>query len=243
MTHFVPAAPEVSDSPDETTAARVHRGHTHTTIRGDDLMINSVRRSRVRRGIASLAIGLVLVSACGGSATNSPPADDTNPFASITISLAPAASGPVTGHVGDTLTFFTFGGHDQVEATLVKVFDPAVPTDDSSLPAGAHWVGIELTIDNHSSDYMNESSQADATASDGTVLTTDDVYGSFSYPLSAFQGCTQTSEGEQDVQPYTHCESFVVPDGQSLTQVGVKVGGAEIFSSLVPTDQATWTVP
>ncbi len=205
-------------------------------------MINSVRRSRVRRQIVSLAIGLVLVSACGGTATNNPPTDDANPFASITISLAPQSGGPVTGHVGDTLTFFTFG-HDQVEATLVKVFDPAVPTDGSSLPAGAHWVGVELTINNHSSDYMNESSQADATASGGTVLTTDDVYQNTSYPLTTFQGCTQTSGSEQDVQPFTHCESFVVPDGQSLTQVGVKVGGAAIFSSLVPTDQAAWTVP
>ena len=151
----------------------------------------------------------------------------------------------MTGHVGDKLEFTGLGGVSQIDATLVKVFDPAVPTDTStsSMPSGARWVGVEITIDNHSSDIGGESSVLDAMASDGSTLTTDDVYQGFSRPIGAFQGCTQTSGSEQDVQPFTHCEAFVVRDGQVLVQVGAKVGGAEIFSSLVPTDQAVWTVP
>jgi hypothetical protein len=147
--------------------------------------------------------------------------------------------------VGDKLTFTEFGGVDSADATLVKVFDPATPTEASTqaLPSGARWVGVEIVIDNHSSDYMNQGSEVDGLLADGTRVTTDDVYQGFSRPIGAFAGCTQTSGAEQDVQPYTHCEAFVVPDGQSLTQVGVKVGGAEISSSLVPNDQAIWAIP
>ncbi len=156
-----------------------------------------------------------------------------------------AATGPAMGHVGDKLTFAEFGGVDSADATLVKVFDPATPTDASTqaLPTGARWVGVEIVIDNHSPNFQEQGSEVDGVTSDGSTITTDDVYQSASRPIGSFAGCTQTDGSEQDVQPYTHCEAFVVPDGQTLTQVGVKVGGAEIGSSLVPADQAVWAIP
>ena len=180
------------------------------------------------------------LSNAGGGAAVAPP-DDSG------AGSAPsdAATGPAMGHVGDKLTFAELGGFDSADATLVKVFDPATPTDASTqaLPTGARWVGVEIVIDNHSSDYMNQASDVDGLLADGTRVTTDDVYQSASRPIGSFAGCTQTDGSEQDVQPYTHCEAFVVPDGQTLKQVGVKVGGAEIDSSLVPADQAVWAIP
>ncbi len=167
----------------------------------------------------------------GGSGAAAPPSD-----------ASPAD--PVMGHVGDALTFAEFGG-DAVDATLVKVFDPATPTSGTTapLPSGARWVGVEVAVDNHSPHFQDQSSQVDGATADGSTVTTDDVYQGFSRPIGTFAGCTETDGSEQDVQSYTHCVAFVVPDGQTLTQVGIKVGGAEIFSSLVPTDQAIWAIP
>ncbi|HEY7937702.1 MAG TPA: hypothetical protein VID26_11305 [Candidatus Limnocylindrales bacterium] len=150
----------------------------------------------------------------------------------------------MTGHVGDKLTFAKLGG-DPVDATLVKVFDPATPTNATEAPLapGNHWVGVEVILNNQT-DYQSELSEIDAVTSAGDTVTTTDHYQSGDYVLGdGFAGCTQTAGGEQDTQPYTHCAAFVVPDGRTLAKVGVKVGGAEIDSSLVPSDQATWTVP
>ena len=70
-------------------------------------------------------------------------------------SSAPGAvsSGAATGHLGDKLTFDGGSPGEAFDATLVKVFDPATPTSASTqpLPSGAQWVGVEITIDNHSS--------------------------------------------------------------------------------------------
>lgn len=164
-----------------------------------------------------------------------------------TVGAGATANAPATGHVGDTLKFAEFGSHSEIDATLVKVFDPAVPVDASTtLPAGAHWVGVEMSITNNDSDISGQSSTVDATASDGSQLTTDQVYEGFSRPIGDFEGCTDNPDTEQDAQqgvPYTNCQAFVVPNGQTLKQVGLKVGGAEIYMSLVPNDQAVWLVP
>ncbi len=223
-------------------------------------MITRFRHAPARRAIAALAIGALLLSACGGTPAGtiapsagtgnqqlnpgSPPAGNANPFASIHITIPVASGAPVTGHVGDALTFYTYGS-DEVDATLVKVFDPATPTSSTTeaVPAGYRWVGAEVTMNNHSSDPQGESFVLDAIASSGTILTTDDVAGNLSYPINAFQGCTRTSDSEQDPHLSTHCVAFVVPNGQNLTQVGVKVGGVEIYMGLVPNDQATWSIP
>jgi hypothetical protein len=157
---------------------------------------------------------------------------------------AGSGAGPVTGHVGDKLNFLERTG-DAVDATLVKVTDPATPNDagEAPLATGVHWVGVEVTVDNHSSDAPSQASEFDATTSTGTTVTTADTYNGGSYVLGdGFQGCTQTSGSEQDVQPYTHCLAFPVPDGQTLTQVGVRVGGASIDAPGA-TDQAVWTIP
>ncbi len=221
--------------------------------------------NHLRRPVAALVVLVCLVTAaCSGAATNAPdagapsadvagqgggpsPAMDASASAAGDAGASPAASGPVTGHVGDTLTFPEFGGGDEIEVTLEKVFDPATPTSASTTaPKGARWVGLQITTVNHSPDLMNQSELVDGVASDGSALTTDDVYQGFSVPIGSFAECTQTAGGAQDVgvgQPYTSCPAFILPDGVTVSSVGVKVGGAEIFSSLVPTDQATWTVP
>ncbi len=215
------------------------------------------RSTTLARTCAAIAVLGLLTAACSNAPTGSTgglgtdgasgsgaPADSTPPDAGGAGSVPGASpSGPVIGHVGDKLEFIGFGGLSQLDATLVKIFDPAIPADKSTtpMPAGAHWVGVEITTDNPHP--AGESSVVDATASDGSILNTLDDYQGFSRPLGAFQGCTETSGSEEDAQPFTHCEAFAVLDGQVLTKVGVKIGGAEIYSSLVPTDQAVWTVP
>ena len=162
-----------------------------------------------------------------------------------TVGAGATANAPAAGHVGDTLKFAEFGSQSEIDATLVKVFDPAVPVDASTtLPSGAHWVGVEFSITNNNSDIAGQSSTVDATASDGSQLTTDQVYQGYSHRIGDFQGCV--SDVEEDATqgvPYTNCQAFVVPDGQTLKQVGLKVGGAEIYTSMVPIDQAAWLVP
>ena len=203
-------------------------------------------------GLAAAAVALILaacgsatVPGSGGQGTGG--AGQTPPTGGGDVPTpAGSSAGPVTGHVGDKLTFKLAGGFDTADGTLVKVFDPATPNNAAEAPLEAefHWVGVEVILDNHSTDYGSEASKIDGVTSAGTRITTDDSYQGGSYVLGdGFQGCTQTPESEQDAQPYTHCWAFPVPDGQTLTQVGVKVGGAEIDSSLVPTDQAVWTIP
>ena len=156
---------------------------------------------------------------------------------------AGSGAGPVTGHLGDKLTFPFLDS--TVDATLVKVFDPATPNDASEAPlaTGFHWVGVEVILDNHSSDFGSEASDIDGLASDGSTVTTTDSYQGGSYSLGdGFQGCTQTDGEEQEVEPYTHCEAFAVPDGKTLTQVGAKVGGASLDVPGAP-DQVIWTIP
>ena len=195
--------------------------------------------THVKNLVALLALGLALVAACssGAGTPTSQPANNT--FAPVLISF-PVASGTVTGHVGDKLTFLDYGG-DPIDVTLVKVIDPALPTDaQRERPAGAHWVGAEVAIDTHSA-IGADSEVLDATASDGTALTTDDVYKDTSYPIEDMQGCTEAID---DAPSGTYCVSFVVPDGMTVTKIGARVGGAEIHDdTLVAVDQATWTVP
>ena len=193
------------------------------------------------RRVLSVAAMTVALAACGGAGATNGGGQPTGAAGTSlppggTGSTAPAgsAAGPVTGHVGDKLTF-TSSGQAPVDATLVKVFDPATPNDNSEapLPSGSHWVGVEVTVDNHG-DYQNESSTFDAVTSAGSPAS--DTTGGATIG-DGFAGCTQTANDEQDSEVYTHCLGFVVPDGQTLTKVGVQVG------LVGPTDEATWTVP
>jgi hypothetical protein len=194
---------------------------------------------------AGLSIALTLaLAACSGGGTPTGSGDagsaTTVPVGTGDASSAPgaASSGAVTGHVGDKLTFNSSFG-DSFDATLVKVFDPATPSssDTQPLPSGARWIGVETTIDNHSSQAGNELMTVDGLASDGSVLTTLDDYQSFSRPIGQFQGCTGTTSGIESNVSYTECDAFVVPDGQTLVQVGFNI------AQLGTGDQATWTVP
>ncbi len=203
------------------------------------------------------ALAAVLLAACSASAgPTTPPVGGGASIAPGVAATAPgdpsaggggaqpAASGPVIGHVGDKLTYVKLGG-DQVTATVVKIFDPAIPTDASEapLPSATHWVGVEATVDNPT-DYSGEGSQFDGVTSVGANVTTNDPDQGGSYTLGdGFQGCTQTDGDPQDVERYTFCLAFPVPDGQTLAKVGVVTGGAELGGSPAPTDQATWTIP
>jgi hypothetical protein len=200
-------------------------------------------RAFVLRGLSvvALTVALAACGATGASGTGSTSSGAAGPTltAGGTVVATPAGSGAVTGHVGDKLTFAGTNVDLGFDATVVKVFDPATPTSASTeaLPSGARWVGVEITIDNHSPQAGSDSSAIDGMASDGTALTTDDVYQGFSRPIGEFQGCTETDPFSETDVPYTQCEAFVVPDGQTLTQVGFRI------NQLGETDQATWTVP
>jgi hypothetical protein len=201
----------------------------------------------VRRFLAAGAVSLA-VAACGGAApTNAGGQPAGGAGSSLPPSGAPAAAtsggsdaGPVTGHLGDKLTFKNFA-LDPVDATLVKIYDPATPKDASEapLPQSTHWVGVEVIV-NDQVDYQTDGGGLDAVTSAGNTVTTTDNYQGGSYVLgNGFAGCTQTNGNPQDVNPYTYCAAFPVPDGQTLVKVGINVTGAP----LVKTDQATWTVP
>ena len=200
-----------------------------------------------RRAAFTVILVLAVASACSGGAA---PSTASNPLLPGTLqpgataasaTAANATNGPVTGHVGDKLTFTEVGGAT-ADGTLVKIFDPVTDTDahPATLPPATHWVGVEMILDNHSPDYVGESSLVDATTSAGaTVLEGDPANGGSL--IYGFAGCTQTDGDEEDVQPYTHCYAFVVPDGQTITRIGVKVGESATFS--VGSDQAVWMVP
>jgi hypothetical protein len=188
--------------------------------------------------IALAACGAAASPTAGGQATGGSGAT-LQPGATAVATAGGTAAGAVTGHVGDKLTFPGTNVDLGFDATLVKVFDPATPTSSSTsaLPLGARWVGIEVTIDNHSPQAGNDSTNIDGKTSDGTAVATDDVYQGFSRPIGEFQGCTESTTFSETDTPYTQCEAFVVPDGQTLAQVGFEV------NQLGPTDQVTWTVP
>ncbi len=164
--------------------------------------------------------------------------------AAATQGSTPAAEGSAsaTGHVGATLTVTILGG-DKADVTLVKVVDPATVTDaNNAAPAGARWVGLEITTVDHSSDAAGQQVLVDGMGSDGKPLTTDAVFQGFAHEIGAFRECTSPGSTMDADQPNTICPAFLVPVGVTLTKVGAKVGGAEIGDPTAA-DQAVWTVP
>ena len=201
------------------------------------------------RRVLSVAAMTVALAACGGAGATNGGGQPTGVAGTSlppggTGSTAPAASGagPVTGHLGDKLTFENYA-NDTVDATLVKIYDPATPNDPSAVPlsSATHWVGFEVIV-NDRADYETDSGDFDAVTSAGIAENgaTAVGIGPNDVPvLEGFKGCTQTDGEPQTVTPYTYCEAFPVPDGQTLVKLGLNVTGAP----LVKTDQATWTVP
>ncbi len=211
----------------------------------------SIRLHPGSRAVLSLALVAFAAAACGGGGSSTPAgggqaaSQPPNVAGSPAPSAAAGASGLVTGHVGDTLSFAELGG-DKVEATLVKVIDPATPTDASdAAPTGTRFIGLETTIVDHSPDIAEQSDQIDGVGSDGKTLSLDNVYQGSTHVMNTFAGCTPSSDGlmdQQAGQPWTSCDAFLVPSGVTLTSVGIRVGGAEIYETTA-TDHATWAVP
>jgi hypothetical protein len=152
-------------------------------------------------------------------------------------SAAPSAAGSTgaaTGHLGDTLTYTDLAG-DQIDVTLVKLTDPATPSDaNNAAAAGTRWVGLEMTIDNHEVAPSDDSVQADGTGSDGQR------YGfNTSYHIGGFAGCTATVDSASAGDTATFCAGFMVPTGVTIVSVGYSVAGADIGAP----DDLTWMVP
>ncbi len=203
------------------------------------------RLDRIALSGASLVFISVLAAACGASPATAPgstaPAGASVPAAATAGSsgataASPGASGVATGHVGDALTFAELGG-DEVDITLVRVVDPATSTNPNNTPpAGSHWLGLEVTVNNHSAAISEQLAMFDGTGSDGKKIDPTAT----AYSIGGFTGCTATAGDLQTGQPYTLCTGFLVPDGVTVTQIGARVGGAEIGGMA---DQATWTNP
>jgi hypothetical protein len=209
------------------------------------------RSSAAARGALALAVLSVVAVACSGSSSSSLPGGGgvgtSQPPAAIagTPESAPAAAGSagvVTGHVGDTLTVTMLGG-DKAEIAFVKVVDPATVADaNNAAPAGARWVGLEVTTVDHSSGASGQQVLVDGIGSDGQPLTTDSVFQGSSHEIGAFTECTSMGSFMETDQANTICPAFLVPTGVTLTSVGANVGGAEIAETTA-VDQAIWKIP
>jgi len=209
------------------------------------------RSSSAVRGTLALAVLSIVAVACSGASSNSP-AGGGDVGTSVPLGAtagapgstpAPAGSpGVVTGHVGDKLTVIMLGGA-KAELTLVKVVDPAtvVHPDVDNSPAGARWVGLEVTAVDHSPFAAQEQVLVDGIGSDGNTLTTLAIFKGFSHEIGAFAECTWAGSIDPD-KSYTMCSAFLVPTGVTLKSVGAKVGGAEIGETTA-VDQAVWMVP
>jgi hypothetical protein len=199
----------------------------------------------------ALAVLSIVAVACSGASSNSP-AGGGDVGTSVPLGAtagvpgstpAPAGSpGVVTGHVGDKLTVIMLGGA-KAELTLVKVVDPAtvVHPDVDNSPAGARWVGLEVTAVDHSPFAAQEQVLVDGIGSDGNTLTTLAMFKGFSHEIGAFAECTWAGSIDPD-KSYTMCPAFLLPTGVTLKSVGAKVGGAEIGEATA-VDQAVWMVP
>ena len=209
------------------------------------------RSSHAARGALALAVLSIVAVACSGASSNSPNGGgDVGTSVPLGATAgapgsAPAADGSpvvVTGHVGDKLIVIMLGGA-KAELTLVKVVDPAtvVHPDVDNSPAGARWVGLEITADDHSAFAGQEQVLVDGIGSDGKTLTTDAKFAGFSHEIGAFKECTPAGSIDTD-QAYTMCPAFLVPTGVTLKSVGARAGGAEIGETTA-VDQAIWMVP
>ena len=209
------------------------------------------RSSRTALGALALAVLSIVAVACSGASSNSPNGGGDG-GTSVPLGAtggvpgsAPAADGSpamVTGHVGDKLTVIMLGGA-KAELTLVKVVDPAtvVHPDVDNSPAGARWVGLEVTAVDHSAFAGQEQVLVDGIGSDGNPLTTLATFKGFSHEIGAFKECTPAGSIDPDAS-YTMCPAFLLPTGVTLKSVGAKVGGAEIGEATA-VDQAVWLVP
>ena len=200
---------------------------------------------------AALALGALTLAlaACSGGGT---PTGGSNGLSSGTLAPStttaqaagtPAASGPVTGHVGAQLTWSMDG--IPYAATLVKVFDPAMPSGAGDAPQpGTHWVGAEMTLSDAQGNPADDSGALDGTGSDGQR------YGAAGSPKAGyrlgthgasgevFQGCTAVPGGEGG-EVGTICSAFLVPDGVKVVTIGYGVEGVDVGGP----DDAMWSIP
>ena len=205
--------------------------------------------SRTTLSALALAVLSIVAVACSGSSSDSPLSggglDTSQPPAGGVLGSTAGANGSpvvVTGHLGDKLTVIMLGGA-KAELTLVKVVDPAtvVHPDVDNSPAGARWVGLEVTAVDHSPFAAQEQVLVDGIGSDGNPLTTLATFKGSAHEIGAFKECTPAGSIDPDTS-YTMCPAFLLPTGVTLKSVGAKAGGAEIGETTA-VDQAIWMVP
>ena len=152
-------------------------------------------RSNLVAGCGATLLLIMFAAACsgGGSRYAGKRRTGSVPAPAVIGSPAPSAvagaAGPVTGHVGDTLSFAELGG-DKVEATLIMVIDPATEADtNNAVPDGNRWVGLVVTIVNNSTDIAGHSASFDGLDSDGKRIDQTAT----AYAIGSFTECTPTS--------------------------------------------------
>ncbi len=120
--------------------------------------------------------------------------------------------------------------------TLVRVIDPATPTDpNNAAAAGSRWVGFKLTVVVNGPD--SNTGVVFAIGSDGKP------YGyNSSYTLGNTADCTETeiseSGGAQEGKPETICPGTMIPTGVSVAKIAFSGLGTESGTGVV-----YWTVP
>jgi len=129
------------------------------------------------------------------------------------------------------------GNGNNLEVTLVKVFDPATVTADGKAAAAAansRWLGVELSIVDLDAATAGQTLRVDGVGSDGSRLDpTATAYG-----IGPFAECTPGTGDPLIGQPQTWCGGFMVPVGVTVTKVGYTAA-----ASSGQADQVTWTLP
>jgi hypothetical protein len=121
----------------------------------------------------------------------------------------PAAGGEPIGTTQSTKS----AAEDPEKVTLVKVVDPAVPTDPNNAASdGMRWVGLDFTVVVEGPDSV--AGEAFVIGSDGTT------YGFNSAEIiGPFPGCTASGDDVPQGKPQTLCKGTMMPTGVTVAKV------------------------
>jgi hypothetical protein len=125
---------------------------------------------------------------------------------------AVSASAPTGRPIGATQSTKT-ASEDPEKLTLVKVIDPATPTDpNNAAPDGMRWVGLDFTVVVNGPD--SEAGKAFVIGSDGNNYGLDTAYS-----IGPYSGCTDTADNEKQGKSFTSCFGALVPTGVTVATV------------------------